>query len=247
MRKMLLSFAARALAGLLVVGGTARADVILVDFGNNLSFRGTNTVSPDANGNFWNSVHSGAFYADLVDQNNNATAIDLGFDATTGTDYFNGPSGATQDPSATVYNAGALGNLGVNEAVYDYYVNSRFQLQQLDPTKTYSLTFFGSHKFNTDTQTLYTVYTDNTYTIPLASILLTIGTTGSDHNQDTVATISGLTPQAGNALYIGFAGSGGNNGYLNAMEINVVPEPGSLLLLGMGGLLLTTLRRRARR
>lgn len=125
MKKLLLSFAARALAGLLVVTGTAQADVILVDFGNNLSYRGTNTVSPDANGNFWNSVHSGAFYADLVDQNNNATSMDLGFDAATGTDYFNGPSGATEDPAATVYNAGALGNLGVNEAVYDYYVNSR--------------------------------------------------------------------------------------------------------------------------
>lgn len=247
MKKLLVCTCIGAWGWMLTITGPARADIILVDFGNNLSFRGTNAVSPDANGNYWNSVHSAAYYANLVDQNNTATTLDLGFDAATGTDYFNGPSGAVQDPSATVYNASALGNLGVDGAVYDYYVNSRFQLQQLDPTKTYTLTFFGSHKFNTDTQTLYTVYTDNTYTIPVASVLLTIGTTGSAHNQDTVATISGLTPQAGNALYIGFAGSGGNNGYLNAMEINVVPEPTSLLLAGLGGLLLASLRQRARR
>lgn len=75
-------------------------------------------------------------------------------------------------------------------------------------------------------------------------MLLTVGTTGSEHNQDTVATISGLTPQAGNALYIGFAGAGGNEGYLNAMQIDVVPEPNTLLLAGLGGLLLATLRQR---
>jgi|APTNR8051073442_1049403.scaffolds.fasta_scaffold00052_47 hypothetical protein len=247
MKKLLVCASIGTWGWMLTFAGLARADIILVDFGNNLSFRGTNTVSPDANGNYWNSVDSGAFYANLVDQNNTATTLDLGFDAATGTDYFNGPSGAVEDPSATVYNASALGNLGVDGAVYDYYVNSRFQLQQLDPTKTYTLTFFGSHKFNTDTQTLYTVYSDNTYTIPVASVLLTIGTTGGDHNQDTVATISGLTAQAGNALYIGFAGSGGNNGYLNALEIHVVPEPTSLLLAGLGGLLLASLRQRARR
>jgi len=33
------------------------------------------------------------------------------------------------DPSACVIDADALGNLGINEAVYDYYVNSAFQIQ----------------------------------------------------------------------------------------------------------------------
>jgi hypothetical protein len=89
---------------------------VLIDFGNDSSYNGAAVVNPDGNGNYWNSVWSGAFYADLVDAANQATPVDVGFDADGGTDSFNGPAGAV--------NAAALGSLGgATNAVNDYYVD----------------------------------------------------------------------------------------------------------------------------
>lgn len=222
------------------------AQPILVDLGNNISYRGADTPSPDVNGNYWNSVWSGAYYPSLVDASGAATGIAFGFTTAGGTDYYNGPSGPVQDPTATVYNAAALGDLGVNEAVYDFYTSSTFQIQNLDPSKTYDLTFFGSHKYNNDNTTRYTVYTDDSFTTPVASADLLVGV-DADHNQDTTVTLSGLSPQEFNILYVGFAGANGGDGYLNALRIEqvAVPEPSTLLLLaGACGSFAVLLRRR---
>lgn len=238
------------LAGALLGASTLSAQVtVLVDLGNDSSFRGASVPNPDVNGNYWNSVWSAAFYPDLIDIDGNATVIDFGFSTAGGTDSYNGPAGDTtvNGPADSVYNAVALGNLGVDEAVYDFYVNSTFQIQALDPTKTYDLTFYSSHKFSADDATVFTVYTDNTYSTPVASVSLNHQTPGSPwlHNQDTVATLSGLSPQTGNILYVGFAGSGGNSGYLNAMSITAVPEPSTFALYaGLLALGLIVYRRR---
>jgi len=220
----------------------ASAQTYLIDFGSDQSFRGQDTPTPDPNGNTWTSVWSGAFYTNILDTTGTASDIDFGFSAAAGTDYFNGPSGATQDPTATVYDAAALGDLGVNEAVYDYYVNSTFEIQGLDPTKTYNLTFYGSHKFNNDNVTRYSVYTDDSLSTVVDFAELEVGV-NADHNQDTVATITGLSPQAFDILYVGFEGASGGNGYLNAMKIEVVPEPASLLLLSVAGIAFIRRRR----
>ena len=82
-----------------VLGGrscaSAKAQTVLVDFGNNTSFRGASVVNPDSKGNHWNSIAPGAFITNLIDTKNNATTIDLGFDTPVGTDSFNGPAGVT--------------------------------------------------------------------------------------------------------------------------------------------------------
>ncbi|MEO0964630.1 MAG: PEP-CTERM sorting domain-containing protein [Planctomycetota bacterium] len=213
---------------------------VLIDFGNDSSFRGVSVAEPDEKGNYWTSVWSGSFYANIVDSDNNATVIDFGFDgAPAGTDYFNGPSGATNDPSAVVVDDVALGSLSADAAVFDYYVGDsddplRFQIQQLDPTKTYNLEFFGSHKFNPGSNTTrYAVYTDNTYTDLVASADLIVGV-NSAHNQGTIATISDVAPQASNILYVEVQAIDGSNGYLNALRLTEVPEPGSLALITAG-------------
>jgi hypothetical protein len=236
----------------IVVGAltvTADAQTVLLDLGNSSSFRGVNVTNPDVNGNHWNSVWAGAFYPNIVDINGNATPIDFGFSADGGNDSFNGPAGVTSIPptpaeiAATDIDAAALGNLGVKEAAMDFYVNSRFQIQQLDPGKRYNITFFGSHKFNNDNTTRYTVYTDGTFTTPVASADLLVGVDNA-HNRDRVATISNLAPQASNILYVGFAGANGGNGYLNALEITAIPEPSTMLLLAGASALIFGLRRR---
>ncbi|MBU0679280.1 MAG: hypothetical protein KJ626_14355 [Verrucomicrobia bacterium] len=185
-------------------------------------------MSPDSNGHYWNSVHSAVYHADMVDISNNTTTVDLGFDAAPGTDFFNGPSGTNENPALSEYDATALGDLGVDEAVYDYYVSSRFQVQGLDTGRTYSLTFFGSHKFSADDATVYSVYSNTNYTQVVASVSLNVQTPGSAwlHNSNTVAVISNLVPQTGNILYVGFEGSTGDSGYLNAMKIESAPQSG---------------------
>lgn len=221
------------------------SETLLIDFGNAISWRGVNTPNPDANGHYWNSVWSGAYYTNLVDINGNPTAVNFGFSSAGGTDSYNGPAGVTSNPptaseiAAADIDSAALGNLGVKEAAMDYYVNSTFEIQNLDPAKTYNLTFFGSHKFSPDTTTVYSVYTDNTYSTLVASASLNVQDAQYPwlHNRDTVVTINGLSPQAFNILYVKFAGLTGIEGYLNAMQIDAVPEPATLTLLLLGGLL----------
>lgn len=239
---------------LLAVGLTFSAQAgqtVLVDFGNNDSFRGVSVPNPDPLGHYWNSIVPGFFYTDLIDINNNPTTIDFGFSTPVGTDSFNGPAGATSFPdptpaeiAATDIDAGALGNLGVKEAAIDFAASpggpdnrTRFEIQQLDPTKVYDLTFFASHKFSDNDATVFSVYSDNTYTTLVASGTLNVQTPGSPHlhNRDQTLTLSSIPPQASNILYVQFVGAAGGLGYLNDMQITAIPEPSSLVLL-IGGI-----------
>lgn len=196
-------------------------EVILIDFGNDQSYQGASVVNPDSNGNYWNSVWSGAFYPDLVNTSNTVTAVDFGFDLAGGTDSYNGPGG--------VMDAAALGALGGStNAVNDYYTSSRFQIQGLNPFRRYNLTFFGSHAYSTDTSTVYTVFSDGAYTQAVAQAGLNVQQPGAPwlHNSNTVTVITNLAPQAGNILYVQFEGNDGGNGYLNALKIDVyIPDP----------------------
>ena len=238
------------IAGLAV---TTQAETILLDFGNDTSWRGASVPNPDPNGNYWNSLVPGWYYTDLVDADNNGSGINFGFSTPVATDSYNGPAGDTAAHPATIPNtdidAVALGNLGVIEAAYDYAAGDggavRFEIQALDPTKLYNLTFYGSHKFNSDDTTLYSVYTDNTYATLVDSASLQVHQPGSPwlHNRDTVATISNLAPQTSDILYVEFVGSLGGNGYLNSMQIEVVPEPATFGLLGIAGAGLFAMRR----
>jgi hypothetical protein len=247
-------------AGLAV---SAQAETVLVDFGGNNSFRGINVPNPDPKGHYWNSLTPGPFYPSLVDINNNVTPVALGYDTPVGTDSFNGPAGVTSFPNptpaevaATDIDTTALGDLGVKEAAIDFAAspggaagnNTRFQIQNLNPAEKYTLKLFGSHKFSDNDATTYSIFTDATYSTLVASATLNVQTPGSPnlHNRDTIATISGLSPQTSNILYVQFVGSQGGMGYLNSFELvgTAVPEPTSLMLLASGAGLAFGYRRR---
>ena len=218
---------------LLLVASAASAQPVLIDFGNDSSFRGLDVANPDANGNSWTSVWSGAFYPNLIDSTGAPTTLDLGFDGSpAGTDSFNGPAGVTSsatlndDVLFTDIDSAALGPIGgALDAAFDFYVSGRVQSQQLDPTKVYDLNFFGSHKFNTDNITSYTIYSDPGYTNVLATVDLEVGV-NADHNRDTLATISNLPGPSNdnNIYYLEWEGSNGNSGYLNALSIEEVGD-----------------------
>lgn len=245
------------LAAVMGMSVVAEATTVLIDFGSNTSFRGASVVNPDTNGNYWNSMQPGLFYTNLVDTTNTGTGINFGFSTPVGTDSFNGPAGVTANTpltapeiAATDIDPIALGNLGVNAAAVDFAaeVNTRFEIQNLDPAKEYNLAFFGSHKFSTDDATIYSVYTDNTYSSQVATASLNVQTPGSPwlHNRDTVATLSNLSPQTGNILYVQFTGANGHLGYLNCMQLSTteVPEPIQASLIATGTSFLVLGRRR---
>jgi hypothetical protein len=218
----------------------ASAQTVLIDFGSNTSYRGLSVTNPDSKGNYWNSVQPGLLVENLINLSGGATTIDLGWDTPVATDSYNGPAGATDestltsDVELTNIDADALGNLGgALEAAFDYaagyngveHFPVRFQIQGLDPTAKYNLTFFGSHKFSDDATTVYTVYTDSAYTTSVASASLLIQDPFFDANHDRLATINDVSAQTDNILYIQFVGETGKGGYLNALQIEAVPGP----------------------
>ena len=89
----------------------------------------------------------------------------------------------------------------------------------MDAAKSYSLTFFGSHKYNVDNVTVYSVCSDATYSTVLASTNLLVGA-GLNHNQDRLAVIGPISPQTNGIMYVKFMGQTSvSNGYLNCMQI----------------------------
>jgi hypothetical protein len=219
------------ITGVGISGSADAASTVLFDFGNNQSFRGASVVNPDQNGNNWNSLRTGVFYQNLIDTTGTATTVDFGFSTPVGTDSYNGPAGPTANTPLTQaeidaadIDQTALGILGVKAAAVDFVAeyNCRFEIQQLDPAKTYNLTFFGSHKFSNNSTTVYSIYTDNTYTTEVASGSLLIQDPVSPwlHNRDTVVTLSNIAPQTSNILYVQFTGSEGAFGYLNSLALS---------------------------
>jgi len=220
---------------------SAGAQTVLFDFGNDASYRGVSVANPDVNGNHWNSLRTGVFYQNLVDKAGAATTIDFGFSTGVATDSYNGPAGATTaagknfEVLLTDIDDVALGDLGILAAAFDYVAGPslptnnqvRFEIQQLDPTKRYDLTFFGSHKYSIDATTVYSVYSDSTYTTLVGTVSLNVQdlVDPSLHNRDTVAVLSGLAPQASDILYVEFVGSNGGDGYLNSLKLVATDAP----------------------
>jgi hypothetical protein len=222
---------------------SAHAQTVLIDMNNGdpEAFRGLSVPNPDSNGNYWNSLRGGVFYQNLIDLHNAPTTIDFGFSTPVATDSFNGPAGPTSaatlhtDVLFTDIDQNALGNMGGSfEAAFDYAASPgpttpltgnkvRFEIQQLDPSKKYDLSFFGSHEYEGDVTTVYSVYSDNTYSTVVGTVNLNVRDPDPNkanlHNRDTIATISNLSPQTGNIFYVEFVGSTGNLGYLNELRI----------------------------
>jgi hypothetical protein len=219
------------LAAAVSLATVANAQTLLIDLGNTNSFRGAGINGEvDENGNTWNSVWAGAYYANLTAMDGGATAIGFGFVFAGGADSYNGPAGATDAHPATIanctFNPSVLGVLGATNAVYDFYVSqatnkSVVVFESLESTNYYKLNFFGSHKYNNDDVTVYSVTESNG--VEIASASLTVGSGGS-HNEDHTVSINNIVPDEDNKIWVTWVGENGNAGYLNGMALEVQDE-----------------------
>jgi hypothetical protein len=248
---------AAALLGLLAA---SPAQTVLIDFGNNATFRGV--TSP---GN-WNSMGFG-FVSNLVDSDGNATTIDWAPDGLGGVDSYNSIVGPTSNPpsageilAAQNKLGGSLGPLALGQAAIDFFQSNngtsgvgRFQLQQVTAGQLYNLTFYGTKQFVSagNEQTRYSVFYDNSYSNLLGTGLLTTSSTDNTGNPNNVLTLENLVgpANANNIFYIQWEGANTSTaGYINSMSIETVPEPSTYALLAVAGAAFAgyRLRRRAR-
>lgn len=115
----------------------------------------------------------------------------------------------------------------------------QFKLFGLDPTKTYNFTFFASRQTVGD--------------IRDASYAITGGNNGSgvlnaSNNNTEVLKINGIVPDGSNEIFVDVTPGPNNNNsngfyYIGLMQVDIVPEPASLSLLGAAGLAVLGRRR----
>jgi len=234
------SFVAAVLTFILGLALSAQSQTVLIKMGDNTTYQGTNAPSPDSNGNYWNSVDASQFFSVLtnIDGTVGGWAAAFGFEtnAVGNTGASNGPAGPVPPgtPANCVIDASALGNLGVKQAVYDYYVNSEFELQGLYPSRTYTLTFFGSHSQSPSDYTVYSIFTNSAYSLLETAVAQYVQypANPSVPNSNMVVSATVLPPAKG-TLYVQFLGTNtvgggigtnGAGGYLNCMQLTQGPS-----------------------
>lgn len=215
---------------------------VLFDFGPSNTDDGDPTVSPDINGNHWNNWHpatgeitinAGEHLGILVDDQGSLTGIEL---TIAGGFLSNGKlNGGLLAPDP-----GLLGDLAIATATQDYFfcgadnvvgagdddVPGGLMLNGLDPAFSYELRFFGSRTTSATRVTDYRVFGANNATVSLQTSGVNIGADNQyDGNDDDVATVSGIRPDAFGQVFVDVVLTQGNFAYLNAMAL-IVTRPG---------------------
>lgn len=211
---------------------------------------------PGGSGSFyWNSFglstesQAGGSFSGFTDINNNALAWTIGnlqsnvVAAGNGglkANGFNnggliqGSNGGGQNPTFALLN-----NLAVANATGDYWfvqgasANGSFTLGGLDNSKLYNFTFFGSRVIaGAERVTRYfaTGASGTLQSIQLKTTGTGIGAGGYNGNNDTTVSILNVAPVGGNVT-LTFQEVAGGFAYLNAMQVDVVPEPSTNALL----------------
>ena len=251
----------------------APAASILFDFGrtglsgasaNGANVNGFATPIGGSGSYWWNSVGDAdttqaqaqnTSYTNFKDQTGTtATGITLTITSAgmQANGYLNGGLSSVATSPAHGYNPSAalVGKFAVAEVTGDYWFTTgtdTFKISGLNPSYTYDFNFFGSRIFDgTQRTTTYsaTGVGGPVSTTALATTGTNIGADGIlDGNNNTFRSLTGISPNASGEITITIAATSGGFGYLNAMEMTVVPEPSAALLGAVGFLALLRRRR----
>lgn len=209
---------------------------LFFDFGPSDVNTGDPTTAPDANGNRWNnwyltnggiSINAGEHLPNLVRSTGTNTGIRM---TISGGFLCNGkaPFGGLFAPQA-----GLLGELAVETATEDFFYSTAndvndatsddvpggFMLEGLNPALSYEFRFHGARSNAQVRTTKYDVFGSNSGTANLTTSGTGIGSTGGDNNDDEVAVISGIRPDAFGQVWVDLTLVQGDFAYINAMQI----------------------------
>ena len=210
------------------------AKTVLLDIGRSNAdggwYGGTTPVSPDTNGNHWNTLDIGKYAGSMVDKAGTVTSFGAGFVATNNPvfDWYNGPAGDNTIPWSI--DETALGDLGNKDAAFDFVkgTNIRLSLNGLTSGKKYRLNFYCSRRWEGDQSTTISVFSANTFdaSVKLAedTVANRSASQGWVFNANTLLTLDNLTP-SGSSLYVNIVGGNGGEGVLNAMSIQELDVP----------------------
>lgn len=200
-----------------VTNGEILSQAMYIDFGPTGGTNGAVTVSPDANGHYWNNPTNAALNTsyDIVNGNNVDTGINMIV-----TDSFVINTANNFGPTAT--DATALGDLAISTATQDYFyletggsANSTGQLTftGLDPQKGYKFYIFGSRPTNNVRISAYNVTGLNNFSGQLQT---SNGTTG---NLNTTLATTMISPAANGQITLDVSIIQNAFAYLNVLKI----------------------------
>jgi len=199
---------------------------VRIDFGPNDTTNGNATVSPDANGKYWNNVSS----PNVVTQNLSVSGLRTTTNVVTttkvtmtGTNWLtNGiATGGLLAPSSA-----NLGDFAVATATQDYFFvqssgTASMTLSGLNPYQQYDLRFFGTRQATDARNTTYSALGVNgTKSVVLQTTGTGIGAGGYNGNNNKIVDLQDVQPQADGTLVIQVkATAPGTFGYLGILEI----------------------------
>lgn len=212
------------------------ADTVLIDFG------GLAPANP-VGGQYFNQWSPGQ-NINLVLASDGVTDSGWNMDSTTAGAVNDGISPdftPTFNGAPAPFNSDTITSDALNLTPAQGIRNVRFL--NLNPSLFYNISIFGARDAAQTRITDYSVIGSTT----VSGSLQTSGTgsgTGSTYNNDTVFSVSSMAPNGSGIITIEYSVDTGDFGYLNAMQISVVPEPATLSFLLLGGVLLRLFRRR---
>jgi len=219
-----------------VATGLGVHQTILIDFGPNDVTNGAVTASPDSLGQYWNNFvgagGGGALSAislgNLITSKNVVTAIGLNSSAS-GWAANGILNGGLLNPGYAL-----LGNFAVATATEDYFhttTAASLTFNNLDPTASYRLRLFGTRDTTETRVTRYTVTGGNgPFTTDLTTSGTGIGAGGTNGNNNTISSISGVTPNGGSQIQVAVTRLTGAYAHLGIIELMANRSPAAQAL-----------------